>query len=626
MEVAANPNPLKGLTPPFVLLENRLDLTAPARLFRRPTEIVQCDHAADVAAAFARIEAGLARGLHAAGTLAYDLGHALEPKLARLMPQTREFPLLWFGLFETAQAVTPRDLDRAFAERGPPPPITDLTPGHDRAEHIAKVRRILELIGAGDVYQTNLTFPMRFRHAGDPLALYAALRAALPVAHGGMVVTDDWAVLSVSPELWIAVEGGAATARPMKGTAARGADPAADRAAAEALAADPKQRAENLMIVDLLRNDLSRISRPGAVRTPALFTVETYPGFHTLTSTVTGALRSEAGLLQRVSALFPCGSIVGAPKVRAAEVIRDLEAEPRGVYTGALGSVEPGGDMAFNVAIRTAFVRPDGTGVYGVGGGIVADSDPDAEYDEALLKARVLTDLAVDFGLIETLRWTAAEGFRRIERHLERLSRSARTLGFRFDRLAAERALERRAVAWRDGGDRRVRIVLSRNGVIEITQQAVAPPLAHALRVAVARQRLDAGDPILRHKTTRRETYETAFAEAERLGFDEALLLNRYGAVADASRNTVFAEIDGRLVTPPLGAGALAGVLRAEMLDEGRAVEGDLTLADIAGAERWFLGNSLHGPRRATLGPIHGGIARDPATADQAGAATWIVL
>jgi para-aminobenzoate synthetase/4-amino-4-deoxychorismate lyase len=356
------------------------------------------------------------------------------------------------------------------------------------------------------------------------------------------------------------------------------------------------------MIVDLLRNDLARISAPGSVRVPALFTVETYPSFHTLTSTVTARLRRGLSLRERVAALFPCGSVVGAPKIRAGEVIRALEREPRGFYTGALGAIAPSGDMSFNVAIRTAVLRADGEARYGVGGGVVADSDPDAEYDEALLKARVLSELADDYGLIETFRWSPERGFVRLPLHLDRLAASAAQLGFAFDRAGLERELEGLQSSWSGlDGDLRVRVVLARTGAVSITSQALAAQPSRRLRVGVAEHRLDAGDPFLRHKTTRRDAHERAFAEAAGQGLDEALLLNQRGAVAEASRNTVFARIGERLVTPRLECGVLPGVLRRELIAGGQAVEADLTLKDLERAKAWFLGNSLHGLREAEL-------------------------
>jgi para-aminobenzoate synthetase/4-amino-4-deoxychorismate lyase len=586
-----------------VLLEDRLTPGAQARLYVDPVEIVRCDAPEHVDASLGRLEAAIAAGLHAAGFFAYELGYVLEPKLAGLAPAARTTPLIWFGLFERPRLIDAESLDVAFAELGPPPPIADLTAQQDRAAHVAKVRQILSLIQAGDIYQANLTFPMRFRYDGDPLALYAALRARQPVAHGGVVALGEATILSVSPELFVDVSSGWVTTRPMKGTAARSADPETDAAARQALQEDPKQRAENLMIVDLLRNDLAKISCPGSVRAPALFTVETYPTFHTLTSTVTARLRTGVGLREALAALFPCGSIVGAPKIRAGQVIADLEAGPRGVYTGAIGAIAPGGDMAFNVAIRSAVIRSDGQGRYGVGGGIVADSDPDAEYDEALLKGRVLSDLTTDFGLIETFRWSADQGFVRLAAHLDRLSRSARQLGFAFNRKQAEADLTEKAQAW-PHQDQRVRLLLSRSGGLTISHEPTAPPITRPLAIWVAQARLDGGDPFLRHKTTRRETFDSAFAEATARGLDEALLLNRRGAVADASRHSVFVEIDGRLVTPPLAAGALPGILRDVLIAQGSAIEADVSLADLDRSPRWFVGNSLHGLRAARLDGI----------------------
>ena len=594
--------PLDRLRAPYVLLEDRLTPARPARLYRDPVAVIRCDDAAEVGEAFERIETGLAGGLHAAGLFSYELGYALEPKLAAIMPAARETPLMWFGLFEAPQAVDPVALDGAFAALAPPPPITGPSGRSDRADHMARIERVLDLIGAGDVYQVNLTFPIRFHYAGEALSLYAALRTRQPVAHGGVAALEDRVVLSVSPELWVETQGDRATTRPMKGTSARGQDACADALARESLAADPKQRAENLMIVDLLRNDLARLAVPGAVRVPALFTVETYPGFHAMTSTITARLETGRSLRDRVSALFPCGSVVGAPKIRAGEIIRELEAEPRGFYTGALGAIAPSGDMAFNVAIRTAVLTPGGHGRYGVGGGIVADSDPDAEYAEARLKGRVLTDLESDYELFETFRWSAGKGFVRLGLHLDRLASSARQLRFAFERTQAEDALMGLSQTWNsEADDLRVRLALSRSGKIAITHGQAPRAPTQALRVGVAQQRLDAGDPFLRHKTTRRAAHDDAFAAAAAAGLDEALFLNRRGQIAEAARNSIFIDIDGRLATPPLSAGALPGILRGMLLSTGQAFERPLTLPDLRRAARAFLGNSLNGLREFEL-------------------------
>jgi len=600
----AEPDPV--LEPPFVLLEDRETPGASARLYTKPEALICCRTAAAVQGAFAQIEADLARGLHAAGWFAYELGQVLEPRLDRGSAGA-EAPLLCIGLFPPPRLLPGEELDAVFAALGPPRPIRDLEVGHDRATHVAKVERLLDLIGAGDLYQANLTFPIRFGYDADPRQIYAALRVRQPTAHSALVALDGaldgtW-ILSASPELFLQVRGGQATCRPMKGTRARDPDPGRDAEAARALLADPKERSENLMIVDLMRNDLARIARPGAVRVPALFTVESYPTLHTLTSTVTADLRPGVGLAELMTAMFPCGSIVGAPKIRAAEVLADLEPGPRGVYTGAVGAFSPGGDIDLNVAIRTAVLGPDGVGVYGVGGGIVADSNPDAEYDEALLKARSLWDLAEDFGLIETFRWSASEGFIRLGAHLDRLSASAATLGFRFDRPAAAARISEAAQAWRANleGDQRVRLEFGRDGRVAITSAPAPPADDRAPKVGVASVRLDAGDPALRHKTTRRAAYDAAVAETEAAGLDEALLLNRSGDLADGARHSVFVAVEGSLITPPLASGALPGVLRAALLREGRAVEGRVTRAMLAKADGLFIGNSLRGLRRATL-------------------------
>ncbi|WP_428394901.1 aminodeoxychorismate synthase component I [Lichenicoccus sp.] len=592
------------LTPPCILLEDRLNAAPFGLLYACPRAVIRCDDPGLLDEAFRAVEQGLAAGLHAAGLFSYELGYALEPKLATLMPAPSGTPLLWLGLFDAPTHIEGAAMDRMFAGFGPPPPV-QLACSEDQARHAAGVREALRLIAAGDIYQVNLTFPIDFRYSGDPLALYAAMRARQPVAHGGFAALGEMTMLSVSPELWISVRDNVATTRPMKGTAERGKDPAEDAAARAALVANPKQRAENLMIVDLLRNDLSRISVLGTVQVPAMFTVESYPSLHTMTSTVMGRLRTGVSLREKIAAMFPCGSVVGAPKIRAGEVIRALEPVPRGFYTGALGAIAPSGDMQFNVAIRTAVLGAEGHGCYGVGGGIVADSDPDAEYEEAMLKARVLTDLAEDYGLIETFRWSASSGFVRLDLHLARMAASARALQFALDERQVTQQLLGRVARWQAAygdqqtrGDRRVRVLLARDGTVSVSDQDVVTPRG-PMRVMLASDRLDPGDPFLGHKTTRRAIYERAFAEAKAMAVDEAVLLNRRGEVAEASRHTVFVE-DGRLVTPPLDCGVLPGVLRRSLLECGAATEAVVTPDMLASRPLW-LGNSLHGLRRAML-------------------------
>ena len=581
---------------PFVLLEDRVSPAGAALLFTGAERIITARAIAEVEGALAALEAAQRDGLHLAGFLAYELGHALEPRLAGLLPDGEGGgPLLWFGAFPAPEWLARAEIDAAFAARPAPPPLSQVEPGLTEAAHAAALARVRAYLEAGDAYQVNLTFPLRFRFGGDPLALYAALRAAQPAAHGGIVATGAEILLSVAAELLHEVAGGKAVTRPMKGTAARGDTPAEDLAAAAALRADPKQRAENLMIVDLLRNDLSRVSRVGSVRVPDLFTVETYPTLHTLTSTVTSGLSEGVGAPDILRAMFPCGSVTGAPKIRAMEIIQELEAGPRGGYTGSIGRIDPSGDLAFNVAIRTAVLDAEGRGIYGAGGGIVIDSNPATEYREALLKARVLTDLAVEFGLIETFRWTRGGGFLRIETHLERMARSAAELGFVFDAAAARARLD---AAGFDGADRRVRLELARDGSLALTSAPLGPVEDRPLRVGLATARTDAGNPFVRHKTTRRALWEGAFAEAAEAGLDEAVLLNREGFVTESARANVFLKRDGVFLTPPLSHGLLPGILRAALLANGSAREAPLRPEDLR-AGLLLLGSSLRGLRTA---------------------------
>ena len=368
-----------------------------ARLFCDPERALCADAYAEVGPLLGALDAALAEGRHVAGFLSYEAGYALEPGRFAAPPAPQPgVPLGWFGVYGAPAEVAADAVDAAL----PAGPV-ELTPPRlavSEAEYLASVARVRAHIEAGDVYQVNRTAALRAATTADPLALYAALRRRQCVAYGAFVRLDGLAVASVSPELFFRVDGGRITARPMKGTAARGDTPRRDAALARALAASPKDRAENLMIVDLLRNDLARVAETGSVRVPALFETERYETVTQMTSTVTARLRAGVGLAETVRALFPCGSVTGAPKLRAMSVIRAVEAEPRGVYCGAVGSASPGAagggfEAAFSVPIRTAVVQ--GAEVrYDVGSGIVWDSDPAAEYAECLLKARVLTDLS----------------------------------------------------------------------------------------------------------------------------------------------------------------------------------------------------------------------------------------
>jgi aminodeoxychorismate synthase component I len=378
----------------YVLLDDSLTPGGRSLLYTEPEEIVSASSPGEVGTALDAVSAGLARGLHAAGFFSYELGYCLEPKLSGLLPAKRSVPLFWIGLFRAPQ---PRDDagTRAWLEAQGAferAKISDLRLSWSRDQYRNAFNKVEDYIAAGDVYQINLTFPLNGMLDGDPLGLYRVLRKRQPVAHGGVVALGPEIILSLSPELFFELERGVVRSRPMKGTARRGLGPHEDMMIARDLKEDEKQRAENLMIVDLLRNDIGRLSRIGTVRVPQLFTVETYNTLHQMTSTVEGELAGALSIREILAGLFPCGSVTGAPKIRAMEIIRELEATPRGVYCGAIGRIGADGSMRFNVAIRTLTVLPDNRFLLNVGSGLVADSRADTEYEECLLKARFLND------------------------------------------------------------------------------------------------------------------------------------------------------------------------------------------------------------------------------------------
>ena len=592
------------LSEAFVLLDNSAGRDVSGKstrslFFRDPAEIIVAETPGEVAGALARIEAGLARGLHAAGFFSYELGYVLEPKLAGLMPAVRKVPLLWMGLYaapaemttsEVAAWLDAHTLSHTYA-------FTDVAHAWSREDYVQRFDKVIEKIRAGDIYQLNLTFKARFRLSGSPLAFYRDMRQRQRVAYGGIVDTGKVTILSASPELFVEQHGRVIETRPMKGTAPRAGRREADEQQRRILATDVKQRAENLMIVDLMRNDLGRISEVGSVEVTNLFTVETFRTLHQMTSGVRATLREGISLVDLLRAIFPPGSVIGAPKIRAMELIAEYESEARGVYCGAIGHISPDGRSLFNVAIRTPAVFRDGSGEMGIGSGVVYDSEGHKEYAECLLKLKFLTDPPKNFELIETLLFErGGEGFVLLARHLERLRSSAEYFGFPYDERAARAALEG-AVAARDEDRLRVRLLLAEDGRVTVTAVPQPAQVAGAvMRFVVSPTRLNSGDALLYHKTTRRELYDGEWQKFhDEVGADEVIYLNERGELAEGSRTTIFLERDGRLLTPPLTAGLLPGTLRAELLASGRAIEAPLTLADLEKGGGVYLGNSVRG-------------------------------
>lgn len=528
--------------------------------------------------------------------MSYEAGLALEGKLAPLQPAPAPGapPLLWFGLFErmervSADAVPALLPDPAGGWAGVPTPRITQS-GYEKVFEKAQ-----SFITAGDIYQTNLTFGCDVKLSGHPLAVYARLREGSLAGYGGVVWTGAHWLLSLSPELFFSLADRHITARPMKGTAARQDDLKADLAAREELQSDPKQRAENLMIVDLLRNDLSRVAAPGTVDVPSLFHVESYPTVHQITSTVTADIAAGTSAVDLIRTIYPCGSITGAPKIRAMEIINELEGAPRGPYTGSIGWIDPTGDAAFNVAIRT-LVLEDGasSATLGLGSGIVADSRAGDEWRECLAKGAFVNKGQPRFDLIETMRFDPVEGIEQLERHLARMRASARALGFLFDRHAARNELQ--AATFRVKALSKVRLLLSARGrfAIEVRPVPQSPP--EPVVVAIARRDADALDFRLNHKTTARSVYDNATAGR---GTFETLLEDGEGFLTEGCFTNLFVERRGQLLTPPLSRGLIPGILRETLIEEGRALEQDLTRENLS--DGFLIGNAVRGMIKARL-------------------------
>jgi len=585
---------------PFVLLDDAREHGAPAhaRLFTRPHAVIRADKPEEVAPALAAMRQAQADGLHLAGYMAYDAGLEMEARTRTLHQPGADAPvrapLVWIGAFDSMERIAPRDVpallpDPAGAWIGPVQPMIS------RDDYQRMFDRIQSLIAAGDIYQANLTFQSLVTVEGAPLAAYARLRRATRAGWGGVIHTGEHWLLSVSPELFFTIDNGDVTARPMKGTAPRGRDQQADRAEVEALRSDAKQRAENLMIVDLIRNDLSRLAVPGSVKTTSLFDVETYPNIHQLTSTVTARLAEGRGPIDAIEALFPCGSITGAPKIRAMEIIAEVEHAPRGIYTGTIGWIDPAGNAGFNVVIRTLVMRQgEPQAVLGLGSGLVADSKANDEWAECLAKGAFVTSGNAPFDLIETMRFDPVHGLEHLDLHIARLERSAHAFGFRFDRHAARNELQAAVFMQRNAA--KVRLLLGPSGAIAIETAPLPPLPAGPVAVSLAPLPVAPDDFRLRHKTTDRRFHDDA---RKRAGTFEVLFTHGDGLLSEGSFTSVFVERDGKLLTPPLTAGLLPGVLRESLLRDGRAVEADLRVADLNNG--FFIGNALRGLIPATL-------------------------
>ncbi|GAB2859875.1 bifunctional anthranilate synthase component I family protein/class IV aminotransferase [Pseudoduganella ginsengisoli] len=611
---------------------------ARSRLYTGHVATLRCDGHGGVTAwraVLAEMEKHLAQGRHAVTLCAYELGaHILgmpsHPAADADAPTARVL------VFECCELLAQAEVAAWLAARAGSEPsgIAAIEANVDEAQFTEAIARIRNYIAAGDTYQVNYTYRLRFDAYGSIFALYQRLRARQPVPYGALIAPDDGtAVLSLSPELFVRFADGELTARPMKGTAPAAADDEENARRAAALAQDTKNRAENLMIVDLLRNDIGRIAQTGTVKVPALFDVRRYSSVLQMTSTVQAQLKPQATLADIFDALYPCGSITGAPKRRTMEIIAELEPAPRGLYTGAIGWFEPApagetiGPFCMSVPIRTLSLQPPAHGVrrgeLGVGAGIVYDSDPADEYAECKLKARFLTGLASEHELFETMYATREDGVRHLDRHLARLAASARYFGYPWDEAAARALAAQTCATFAPATPMRLRLALraghaaslssgnasaraapapATDGALSV-QHGVLAPLAAPVRVLLASDTTRADDVFLRHKSSVRARYDAAWRAAEAQGAFDMLFFNERGELTEGGRSNVFVHIQGRWLTPPLACGLLPGIMRSVLLDDPawNAEEAVVTRAMLDQADEIVLCNALRGALPATI-------------------------
>lgn len=572
-------------------------------LFLKPVGVMSANHSSEIPLLFSRLETALASGFHVAGFVSYECGYHFEPfPGARL--SSEELPLAWFGIypspivFDHAQgcftgpgllspvAAGPEKIPAALADGA----ALEIT----KDEYCAKILEIKERIASGETYQVNFTDRVSFPLRTSAATAFEALSRHQTVAYGALINMADLHILSFSPELFFRIRDGRIWTRPMKGTMPRGLDAYEDAQATLRLQNDEKNRSEHVMIVDLLRNDLGRICKVGSIKVEDLFSVEQYETLLQMTSTVSGTLRPGISYYDIFRSMFPGGSVTGAPKIRTMQIIREIERNPRGIYTGAIGFISPRGSSVFNVAIRTLVIKGGGAQM-GVGGGIVADSEPMEEYRECLLKAAFLTRTQRDFQLIETMLWD--KEFHFLCLHLKRLESSASYFTFAFDRSAVLSRLHDLSNSFTAGKRYRVRLLLTSSGHITVDSSdfLAAPDTGY---VKLSPEHTSSTDVFLRHKTTRREIYDRQHAEARADGFDDVIFRNEKGEVTEGAVSNIFIRQSGRLFTPPLTCGVLPGVFRHHLLETcATAEERTITMPDLKAADAVFLCNSVRGLR-----------------------------
>jgi para-aminobenzoate synthetase/4-amino-4-deoxychorismate lyase len=591
-----------------------------SRLYQEPIAHWAAFTAAEMDACFEAIQSALKAGQYVVCLVAYEYGqviHRLPIHPASPAPASPAVPLMQAWAFHQPKLLAKAEVDAwleiqlaQLKDDAHVSGVASCTESITQSQFEADVERIQEWIRCGDTYQINHTYRINGEIYGDPLALYARLRVRQPGRFGAYIQEGDTTILSQSPELFVERNGDCLRAMPMKGTAS------AQSESPEQLAGDPKNRAENIMIVDLLRNDLSRVALPGSVTVPNLFHVARHGNVLQMTSTIEAIAKPDLSLRTLLDAVFPCGSVTGAPKKRSMEIIQKLESAPRGYYCGALGWLDPNGDFAFSVPIRTLTLEGNGSSLQtkftlGIGAGITIDSDPKLEWQECQIKSAFITEMPTELGLFETVRVEEKKPLR-LAAHLERLQHSASALRIPFVAARVIEAAEQACLAIPSSLPHRLRIDLLSDGSVRAVTHALEP-IANEVTIFWASQVLpDANQAImqssnllLRHKVNQRILYDLAWKNVVALGGFDAVFLNEAGFVTEGGRSSIFIQPKGsnQWLTPPLSAGVLPGVMRQSLLDDPQwnARQAMFTAADLADADRILVCNALRGAVPAVL-------------------------
>lgn len=569
-------------------------------LLSSPIKQISCIHPQNIDETLATIQRYHEKGFICAGYIAYEAGYAFEQKLSQNTQQNNSAPLLWFGVFERTDR-TSVDTEQlvAWMERYTQQQSFSIQhTGNDvtEAEYKSNIEIIKKYISAGDVYQINYTFKHHFAFNGSPFALFCELNRTQPVGYAAYMQFDDTSVISLSPELFFSIENDRITTRPMKGTARRGHTIPEDTTQKNQLQSCMKNRAENVMIVDLLRNDLNRICTTGSVDASRLFEIEQYATLFQMVSTVSGIKRPHCTFSDIIKNIFPSGSITGAPKIRAMQLIRELETHPRGVYTGSIGYLLPDGTAHFNVAIRTALIdKSTGMGELGIGSGIVSDSNPEEEWRECLLKSAFLTRRVPPFKLIETILWENGSYFL-YDLHLQRLMKSAQFFQFNIKITAIDQHLTAMQAQFTQTDRYKVRLVVDRYGVLDVTAQAVSSESQNMSgAIIVSSKTMQTGNVFLYHKTTNRDIYNTEYARWHKQGYMDVLFRNEFGYITEGAISNIFIQKGDCYITPPVAAGILNGTYRQHFINNHRkqSIEQNITIEDILNADAVYQVNSV---------------------------------